>query len=276
MTASFTTRRILCTVLAATIVALPSNSALAGPAATTTKPPATTTSPTTGTAPASTPPATGTAPTSTPPAGTPPAGTPPASGTPTDGTTPPAGTPTDGTTPPADGTTPPTDVATNPDGTPVEGTPPEGTPVEPKPEDVKPEEPVTPPPVVPEGPERPAEPTLGNGKYKAKGTGLMIAGGTLFGVGIAGVITTYFLTRCPDTDLENNFACKNRDHNTFAVPATVSLALLGAVLLLVGAGYNVRYKRWERWTPEAAAKKKTAITPTFLRGGAGVSYTVKF
>ena len=55
-----------------------------------------------------------------------------------------------------------------------------------------------------------------------------------------------------------------------------AIALLGAVLLLVGAGYSVRYKRWERWTPESVAKKKTALTPTMLRGGAGVSYTVKF
>lgn len=258
MTASFTTRRILCTVLAAAVVALPSNSALAGPAATTTSTPPASTAPTT------TPPATGTAPTSTPPA----TGTTPTTSTP----------PADGTTPPpADGTTPPTDVATNPDGTPVEGDPPDAVPEQPPPEEPKPEEVApAPAPVIPEGPERPPEPTIGNGKYKAKGTGLMIAGGTLFGVGLAGVLTTYFLTRCPDEDLENNFACKNRQHNTFAVPATVSLALLGAVLLFVGAGYSVRYKKWERWSPEAAAKKKTALTPTFLRGGAGVSYTVKF
>lgn len=258
MTATFTTRRILSSVIAATLVALPSNGALAAPAAAapTAKPPA-------AAPPASTPPATGT--TTTPPAtGT--TTTPPASGTtttpPADGTTPP---PADGTTPPADGTTPPAD-GTDPNA-PVDAVPnPEPPPEEPK---------VEPPPVVPvvpEGPERPPEPTIGNGKYKAKGTGLMIAGGTLFGVGLAGVLTTYFLTRC--TEIEDNFACKNKQHNTFAVPATASLALLGAVLLLVGVGYHARYKKWERWTPGTA--KKTALTPTMLRGGAGVSYTVKF
>lgn len=246
MTASFTTRRILCTVLAATLVALPANEALAAPAATptATKPPVTSSAPAPGTAPASTPPA--------------------------DGTTPPA----DGTTPPADGTTPTDPAATNPDGTPVDA-PVDAVPEEPKPEEPKPEEVVpAPAPVVPEGPERPPEPTIGNNKYKAKGTGLMIAGGTLFGVGLAGVLTTYFLTRC--TEIDDTFACNNKQNSTFAVPATASLALLGAVLLFVGVGYHVRYKRWERWTPESAAKKKTALTPTMLRGGAGLSYTVKF
>lgn len=250
MTASFPTRRLLSTVLATTMVALPSNGALAAPATTTP------------------------APTSAPAAGT--TSTPPASGT----TSPTTGTPTTGT-PPADGTTPPVDGATpdpsadpnaDPNAAPVDAVP-EQTP---PPEEPKPEVAPAPAPVVPEGPERPPEPTVGQGKYKAKGTGLMIAGGTLFGVGLAGVLTTYFLTRCPEEDLENNFACKNRQHNTFAIPATASLALLGAVLLLVGAGYHVRYKRWERWTPEAAAKKKSALSPTFLRGGAGLSYTLKF
>jgi hypothetical protein len=148
--------------------------------------------------------------------------------------------------------------------------PEEPVPEEPKPEEVAP----APAPVIPEGPERPPEPTIGNNKYKAKGTGLMIAGGTLFGVGLAGVLTTYFLTRCDE--IEDSFACKNKQNSTFAVPATASLALLGAVLLFVGVGYHVRYKRWERWTPESVAKKKTALTPTLLRGGGGLSYTVKF
>ena len=47
-----------------------------------------------------------------------------------------------------------------------------------------------------------------------------------------------------------------------------------AVLLAVGVGYRVRYKKWERWTPGSAPK--TALYPTMFRGGAGVGYTVKF
>jgi hypothetical protein len=100
---------------------------------------------------------------------------------------------------------------------------------------------------------------------------MMIAGGTLLGVGLAGVISTYFLTRCDEP--ENSFQCRNKAHNTFAVPATGALTLLGTVLLLVGVGYHVRYKKWERWTPKNA---KAALTPTMLRGGGGVSYTLNF
>lgn len=239
-----TTRRILCTVLAATLVALPTNEALAAPATTPTKPPVTSTAPAPGTA----------APAAAPGAAAPADGT-----VPTDG----ADAPPDDA--PPDGTDAPPDAIVDPSAAPDAA-------AEPPPEEPTPEEVAPPAPVVPEGPERPPEPTVGNGKYKAKGTGLLIAGGTLFGVGLAGVLTTYFLTRC--TELEDTFACNNRQNSTFAVPATAALTLLGAVILLVGAGYHVRYKRWERWTP--GPNKKTALTPTMLRGGAGVSYTVKF
>ena len=129
-----------------------------------------------------------------------------------------------------------------------------------------------PPPPVPVGPERPPEPTVANGKYKAKGTGLMIAGGALLGLGLAGVVTSIFLTKCDAP--ADTFACKQHHNNTFAVPATGAAALLGAVLLAVGVGYRLRYKKWERWTPDSAPK--TALYPTMLRGGAGVGYTVKF
>jgi hypothetical protein len=184
---------------------------------------------------------------------------------PTTGTIGSTSAPADAPAPPAEGTTPPADGTTPAEGEtpPAEGeTPVDAVPVE----EAKPAE--EPPPAeitVPEGPERPAEPTLGNGKFKAKGTGLMIAGGTLLGLGVIGVVTSAVLTRC--TDLDNSFACKNRQHNTFAVPATATVALLGAVLLFVGLAYRSRYKRWERWTPGAA---KTAFTPT------GNGFTLKF
>lgn len=179
------------------------------------------------------------------------------------------------TTPPADATTPapaegtPTD-ATAPTDAPPEGeAPPEGTPAEAQGEPEKTEEP--PPPAVPEGPERPPEPTLGNGKFKAKGTGLMIAGGTMLGLGAVGVITSFFLTRCPEPT--NSFACKNQHNNTFAVPATGAVALLGAVVLAVGVTYRVRYRRWEQWDPKRA---KTAFFPTLTPTSAGVGTVVNF
>jgi hypothetical protein len=194
-----------------------------------------------------------------------PASTPPAA---------PAPTATPGTTPPADPNQPAGAV-------PTADTPPEATgetaeaPVE-TPVETPAEAPAAaeapPPPPAPEGPVRPPEPTVANGKYKAKGTGLMIAGGALLGLGVAGVVTSFFLTKCPEP--ADSFACKNQQHNTFAVPATGAAALLGAVLLAVGVGYRLRYKKWERWTPDSAPK--TALYPTMLRGGAGVGYTVKF
>ncbi len=128
------------------------------------------------------------------------------------------------------------------------------------------------PPPEPVGPERPPEPTVANGKYKAKGTGLMISGGALLGLGAAGMITSILLTRCDEP--ADTFSCKNQAHNTFAVPATAAATLLGAVLLFVGVGYRVRYKRWQNWTPENAPK--TAVYPTLIRGGAGVGYSLKF
>lgn len=161
---------------------------------------------------------------------------------------------------------PPTEVPTSdapPDEVPVE----EPAAEEPKAEEPPPAE--TPETVVPEGPERPPEPTLGNGKFKAKGTGLMISGGVLLGAGLVGVITSYFLTRCPEEQVENSFACKNRQHNTFAVPATGAAALLGAVLLIVGLTYRARYKRWENWDPTRA---KTAFRPSFTANGVSFKF----
>ncbi|MFY0537151.1 hypothetical protein [Nannocystis pusilla] len=159
-----------------------------------------------------------------------------------------------------------------PDEVPTSDAPPDEVPVEePKTEEPKAEEPKaeTPETVVPEGPERPPEPTLGNGKFKAKGTGLMISGGVLLGAGLVGVITSYFLTRCPEEQIENSFACKNRQHNTFAVPATGAAALLGAVLLIVGLTYRARYKRWENWDPTRA---KTAFRPNFTANGVSFKF----
>lgn len=174
--------------------------------------------------------------------------------------------------------TPPTDAAEPPaeegsEGNPIEGAEgAEGVPAEgeapleaaeEKPEE-KPEEPAV---TEPEGPERPPEPTLGNGKFKAKGTGLMISGGVLLGLGVAGIISTVLLTRC--TELDNSFGCKNKQNATFAVPATGTVALLGAVLLVVGLTYRTRYKRWESWDPN---KAKTAFVPTFTANGVGVRF----
>ncbi len=246
MKASFTAR-ITCSVLAVALAALPCNEALAAPATTTPAPtPTTTPAPTSAPAPTTTAPATTAA---TPATTTPEGGDPGRAADTTSAVTAPGETPTE-----------------VPGEAPLEAAPP----VEEEPP--PPEAAAPPPPPVPEGPVRPPEPTVANGKYKAKGTGLMIAGGTLLGLGIVGVVASYFGTRCEEP--ANSFSCKNKQHNTFAVPATGAAALLGAVLLMVGVGYRVRYKKWERWTP--GPNSKTALYPTMLRGGAGIGYTVKF
>lgn len=175
--------------------------------------------------------------------------------------------PTDGSETPDAPADAPTDAPTDASETPDEVEAPAEVPVEEPKEEEKPAEAAAPP--VPEGPERPPEPTLGNGKFKAKGTGLMIAGGTLLGLGVAGVLTTFFLTRCPESELDKSFACRNRQHNTFAVPATAAGALLGAVLLAVGVTYRVRYKRWENWDPSQA---KTAFRPNFTASGVSFNF----
>ncbi len=269
MKASFTSR-ITCSVLAATLAALPCNEALAAPTATTTTPAPTTTPPAAGTPakPTTTAPTTTSAPTSTSTPST--TTTTTGSATTTTVTTPPTtGAPTGNDPRGVEGT----DAITAPGETPTDvsgETPPEETPPEPPaPEVVAPPA----PPPVPVGPERPPEPTVANGKYKAKGTGLMIAGGSLLGLGIIGLVTSVVLTRCDD--LDNSFACKNKQNSTFAVPATGAAVLLGAVLLAVGVGYRVRYKKWQNWKP-STTPPNTAVYPTLLRGGAGLGYTLKF
>lgn len=244
MKAPLRTRSFVASVLAVSLVALPSNAALAAPPA---QP--TTTAPTTT-------PAAGTAPTSTPA---------PSTQAPAD---PNAPAPADPNAP-ADAGTPPTDGDTaGPDAVPVTEVPVEENteqpPAEPPPDE-------TPTMTAPEGPERPPEPTVGNGRFKARGTGLMIAGGTLLGLGLVGMVTSIFLTRC--TELDNSFACRNQQHNTFAVPATGAAALLGAVLLAVGVGYRVRYKRWENWDPN---KAKTAFFPSVSPHSVGAGAMIKF
>jgi hypothetical protein len=219
-----------------------------------------------------TPPADTTAPTdtATPPADT---TTPPA-----DGTTPPA----DGTTPPADGTTPPADATTPPaDGTtpPADGTT-EPPPEEPKPEEPKPEAETAPAPAPAPDPyaDRPEEPRVA-GKPRT-GKGLMIAGGTVLGVGLAATITFGLMTR--HCSYDGPLSCKLKDQDQLLIPLGAAATLAGAMLLAVGIGYHVHYKKWERWKPgdnekkKRRARSKTAFAPGMLPGGGGLVWVGKF
>ncbi|MEZ4448632.1 MAG: hypothetical protein R3B09_04065 [Nannocystaceae bacterium] len=182
----------------------------------------------------------------------------------------------------------PTPAPATPESTPEEA-PPEGegaetaeeapteeAPAEEPTEEAAPEPEPEPPPPVPEGPQKPDEPVIA-GK-PATGKGLLIAGGTIFGVGVAVTITSVLLTNCPE--LSNSVGCKYHDQRNFLIPISASALTTGALLLAVGAGFKVRHNRWKRWTPESdrSAKnvKEAALVPTMIPGGAGLGYVGRF
>jgi hypothetical protein len=154
----------------------------------------------------------------------------------------------------------------------------------PPPEEAAPEEP--PPPAI-EAPDpmddRPVEPTV-NGKPR-KGIGLMIAGGaTLLGGITSTIVFDQVTLRC---SLDGPLQCRHQNQAQFLIPLGAAITLLGAMLLAVGVGYHLQYRKWERWTPAEAEKKKrrgrrgrtkTAAlpSPTLMHGGGGLSLTGRF
>ena len=48
------------------------------------------------------------------------------------------------------------------------------------------------------------------------------------------------------------------------------------MLLAVGVGYHLRYKKWERWTPEGDKKTALIPTPAAFRGGGGLVWSGRF
>lgn len=145
--------------------------------------------------------------------------------------------------------------------------------------------PDAPPPVVPPDPyaDRPEEPRVG-GKPR-KGKGLMIAGGTVLGVGVAATITFALMTE--NCSYDGPLQCKLQDQGQLLIPLGAATTLLGAMLLGVGIGYHVQYKKWEAWKPGDNEKKKkkgrkgrdrskTALVPSMFRGGGGVVWSGRF
>ncbi|RMG99819.1 MAG: hypothetical protein D6705_02060 [Deltaproteobacteria bacterium] len=126
------------------------------------------------------------------------------------------------------------------------------------------------PAVEDQGPQRPEEPTIG-GK-PAKGVGLMAAGGTLLGLGVVGIVTTSLITR--NCSFDGPLKCKYRNQDSFLIPLTAAPAVLGVILLSVGIGYRVRYKKWENWTPEGS--RKAAVVPFGGRSSAGLAVVGRF
>ncbi len=169
------------------------------------------------------------------------------------------------------------------EGAPVEGA--EGAPAEGADAPLEPMPPAEPEPVAEPEPEplpviappidsdRPKEPTIA-GK-PAKGKGMLIAGGVLLGGGVVGTVATILLTRCPEP--ANTVGCKYQEHRFFAVPVATSGTLVGVLLLGVGLGFNIRYKKWKNWKAEdKKVLKESALVPTFSPGGAGLGYIGRF
>lgn len=121
------------------------------------------------------------------------------------------------------------------------------------------------------GPQRPEEPTIGG--RPAKGTGLMIAGGSLMLLGTAGLVTVGLITQ--NCSFDGPLKCKYQNQGAFLIPMMAAPTLLGAILLAVGGGYRVRYKKWERWTP-AQDKKSAMVLPVASRQGGGVAVVGRF
>lgn len=126
-----------------------------------------------------------------------------------------------------------------------------------------------PAPEVPLDDGRPPEPKWGN-KTPAKGTGMLIAGGTTLGAGLAFTITSIFLTS--QCSLDGPLSCKYENQDTLFIPLGIGVSLVGVMLLAVGGGYARKYKKWENWQPE----QKTAVAPLFMRGGGGLALSRRF
>jgi hypothetical protein len=118
--------------------------------------------------------------------------------------------------------------------------------------------------------ERPPEPRIG--KKPAKGKGLMIAGGTLAGVGLGLTVAFTLMTR--NCSFDGPLQCRLQNQDDFLIPMGAAALLTGVMVLGVGVGYHIRYKRWERWTPENG--KRTAFVPTASRNGGGLAVVGRF
>jgi len=126
-----------------------------------------------------------------------------------------------------------------------------------------------PPPVYDPDNEKPDEPLVAG--RPATGKGLMIAGGTVAGVGLAMTITFALITRRCSYD--GPLQCRLQNQDRFLIPMGAATLLTGAMLLGVGVGYAVRYKRWQNWSPQ---EKQTVVVPTTVRGGGGLAVVGRF
>jgi hypothetical protein len=120
---------------------------------------------------------------------------------------------------------------------------------------------------MPEGPQRPSEPTWGPKDHPRNGKGMLATGGVVTGLGAAFIVTAMLITRC---DYDSELRCKYGDQRDFLVPTAVATTGLGLLLIGVGVSNRVKYKRWQNWSPE------TAVVPTFTPDGGGLAWVGRF
>lgn len=119
------------------------------------------------------------------------------------------------------------------------------------------------------GPMRPPEPTWGpKNQYPRNGKGMLITGGLVTGLGAAFIVTSVLITRC---DFDSALSCKYGDQRNFLVPTAVATTGLGLLLIGVGVGNHLKYKKWQNWTPD-----ETALVPSYVPGGGGLAWVGRF
>jgi hypothetical protein len=120
---------------------------------------------------------------------------------------------------------------------------------------------------MPEGPQRPSEPTWGPKDRPRNGKGMLATGSVVTGLGAAFIVTAMLITRC---DYDSELRCKYGDQRDFLVPTAVATTGLGLLLVGVGISNRIKYKRWQNWSPE------TAVVPTFTPDGGGLAWVGRF
>ena len=99
----------------------------------------------------------------------------------------------------------------------------------------------------------------------------MIAGGTVAGVGLGMTIAFSLMTR--NCSISGPLQCRLQNQDDFLIPMSAATLITGTMVLAVGVGYHLRYKRWKR---NSMGDAKTALVPAPMRGGGGLAWAGRF
>lgn len=100
------------------------------------------------------------------------------------------------------------------------------------------------------------------------GKGLLIAGGTVLGAGIALTIAFGAMTRgCRE---DGPLACRYRSEDTFLLPLGITVITSGVMLMAIGGGYFGHYRRWQT-RALAGAPASAGRWPAFAADPAGAA-----